>query len=138
MTKVTEAVARPVRSLGQGGAGYVIVDVLDEFTAWEPTTRQYGLAVLVLGAVVSFIQNLGENRGWWKAVLRTVPPVKAEVVDDVEQDPGLPPLEDGAHAYDRLYADLPEQTDNRPRPEDGEQLPDEESTPEEWTGKEMR
>lgn len=107
MTTVSETITRPGRGLAQGGAGYVIVDCLDEFTRWEPTTRQYGLAVIVVGAVVSFIQNTGENRGWWKAIGRTVPPTEAKLVDHVDE-PGKP-----------------EQTDNRERPEDGEQPPDE-------------
>lgn len=33
---------------------------------------------------------------------------------------------------------VPEQTDNTPRPEDGEQLPSEEAAGTEWTGEEMR
>lgn len=33
--------------------------------------------------------------------------------------------------------DQPEQTDNRPRPEDGEQLPPE-ANGDEWTGEDMR
>ena len=89
MATVSESVARPVRGLGQGITGGVIVDALDEFTKWEPTTRQYGLAVILVGAIVSFVQNLGENRGWWKAVLRTVPPTEAEVVDEIP-DPDEP------------------------------------------------
>ena len=86
MSRITESVARPVRGLGQGGVGYLIIDCLDEFTTWEPTTRQYGLAVLLVGSIVSFIQNTGENRGWFKAILRTVPPTEAEVVDEVDND----------------------------------------------------
>lgn len=82
--RVSEGVARPVRGLGQGGAGYLLVDLLDEFTAWEPTTRQYGLAVVALTTLMSFIQNLAENRGWVRPILRTIPnpQVGAEVLDE--------------------------------------------------------
>lgn len=111
--KVSEGVARPVRGLGQGGAGYLIVDLADEFTAWEPTTRQYGLAVLAVGAIVSFIQNTGENRGWFRPVLRTVPPTTAEVLDEkVDPDPPAPA------APPAPAPEAPEQSDNTPKDDD--------------------
>lgn len=122
--QVSEGVARPVRGLGQGGLGYLIVDLLDEFTRWEPTTRQYGLAVLAVGAVVSFVQNTAENRGWVTPVLRQVPPTKVPVVDEEG---------DMARRGELDPDDTPVQTDNTPKDDDGD-LPRPEDT---FTG-EMR
>lgn len=78
---INEAVARPVRGLAQGGAGYVVVDVLDQFTRWNPTTQQYGLAVIVLSGLISALQNFAENKGWIKAFLRKVPPTEVPVIN---------------------------------------------------------
>lgn len=83
MSSVSTGVARPLRTVAQGGAGWVIVECLEAFSVYDFTERQYGLAVFVLGGVVSALQNLAENKGWIKAFLRTVPQPDEKVVDEV-------------------------------------------------------
>lgn len=122
MSKITEKLARPGRTAGQGGLAFAIVEVVDSFGA-DFTTRQYGALLLLLTLVVSFIQVSVED-GLGKAVLRTIPaPAQAEVLSTVDDD-----VEEGK----------PVQTDNRPRDEDGEQLPFADATEGQWSGREMR
>lgn len=82
--QVSEAVARPVRGLGQGGAGWVVTEAIEAFGLYDFTDRQYGLAVFLLSALFSFLQTTAENRGWLKPVLRSVPPKTVPVTDDLE------------------------------------------------------
>lgn len=78
---VSEGIARPVRGAAQSGIGFVLTDLLDEFTVWNPSTRQYGLAVLVLSVLASAAQNFAENKGWVKAFLRSVPEKEVPFLD---------------------------------------------------------
>lgn len=89
MTRLSTAVTNPARTTAQGGAGWLIVETLEAFEVYDFTDRQYGLAVFILAGAVSFVQNVGENRGWWKALGRRVPPVTAPVVDHVDEDHSL-------------------------------------------------
>jgi hypothetical protein len=77
---VSEAVARPVRGLGQGGVGWVVVEAIEAFNIYDFTEKQYGLAVVIISALVSFLQNLLENK-LGKGLLRKVPPKEVPVVD---------------------------------------------------------
>lgn len=108
---VSTTVGNPIRTGGQASAGLFIVQVLEAFKVYDFDEIQTGLAVIVFGSLVSLVQNLAENRGWIRAVLRTVPPTETKVVDDIH-DPAV-----------GLHGD-PVQTDNRERPEDGEQPED--------------
>lgn len=76
---ITEAAARPLRTAGQGGLGWIVTELIDAF-AWDLTDRQYGVLVLAFGVLFSFVQTTVENRTG-KALLRTIPPRRAEVVD---------------------------------------------------------
>lgn len=117
MSKFGQKVARPARTAGQGGLAYAIVETLDAFGA-EFTTRQYGALVLLGTIIVGFLQVVLEDR-LGVALLRKMPPAE---VDAVERS-----------------GDQPEQSDNRTRLEDGEQLPPEDNGDMlEWTGKDMR
>lgn len=80
MSQVSESVARPVRGLGQGGVGWVVVEAIEAFNIYDFTEQQYGIAVVIVSAVVSFIQNALENR-LGKGLLRSVPPREVPVVD---------------------------------------------------------
>ncbi len=68
---VSQKVARPVRTAGQGGLAYAIIEVIDAFGA-NLTTRQYGALLLLLTIVVGFVQVLVEDR-LGHAVFRKVP-----------------------------------------------------------------
>lgn len=99
-TKISTSVANPIRTAGQGGVGGILVETIDAFDLYHFNTHQAILATFLLGGLVSFIQNVGENNGWWKPILRTVPPKKVDIVDDLVVQPESGPVE---------------QTDNRPR-----------------------
>jgi hypothetical protein len=68
---VSASVARPVRGAGQNGVAYGIVSWWA--AAHSLTPEQFGLAVLVLGAVVTYLHNLAEDRGWIPAILKAEP-----------------------------------------------------------------
>lgn len=78
-TKVSEAVARPVRGAVQGGAGWVVTEFIDAFF-WDMNDRQYGILVVAAGAVLSYIQNKLEERAG-VALLRDLPPKPQPVVE---------------------------------------------------------
>lgn len=79
-TKVSEALARPIRGVGQSGAGFVLTQLIDS-TIWDMNEVQFGLVVVILGGLVSFLQNTIENYVG-RAVLREVPPKEVVVVDN--------------------------------------------------------
>lgn len=81
---VSEVVARPIRGGIQGGAGWVATEGIDAFL-WDMNDRQYGIAVVILGIVISFIQNLAENH-WGKAFLRDLPDTPQPVVEDEKKE----------------------------------------------------
>lgn len=91
-TRVSEAVARPVRGVGQGGAGWAVIEVVEAFHIYEFDERQSIISIIILTALVSFLQNTIENR-LGKGLLRNVPPTTVPVVDDVDNgdaDPDNP------------------------------------------------
>lgn len=79
-TKVSEALARPIRGVGQTGAGLLVTELIDS-TIWDMNDKQFGLVVLILGGLISFAQNAIENY-LGKAVLRDVPPKEVPVIDN--------------------------------------------------------
>lgn len=71
--QVSEAVARPARGVIQATPAYIITSFIDS-TVWDMDDQTFGLVVVGLTAVFSFIQNKLENKkgkAWW---LRSVPP----------------------------------------------------------------
>lgn len=76
---VSEAIARPIRTAGQGGLGWIATELIDSFGA-DLTERQYGVLVLAFGVLFSWVQTVVENRTG-TGLLRTVPPTTAKVVD---------------------------------------------------------
>lgn len=77
--RVSEAVARPVRTAGQLVPAVVIVDVVDAFVT-DLDERQYGVAVAALTLLISWVQTVVENH-YGRALLRQVPPTTVPVVD---------------------------------------------------------
>lgn len=121
MSKFSQKVARPARTAGQGSVAYAIVETLDAFGA-DFTTRQYGALVLLLTITLGFLQVLIEDH-LGIALMRKMPPT---AVKAVEVEPEL--VDNG-----------PEETDNRPRTEDGVQLPPHlNGGSDDWTDQEMR
>ena len=78
-TVVRDSVARPVRGGAQGGVGWALTEFTDAFL-WDMNDRQYGILVVLLTMVVSWLQVLVEN-GLGKAFLRKIPKQPAPVVD---------------------------------------------------------
>lgn len=116
MSTVNQAVARPLRTAGQGTVAEITIQVIEAFF-YDLNEAQHVALLGALTIAYGVIQVLIENKTG-KAVLRYIPPTDAPVISTTSE--------------------TPEQTDNRPRPEDGEQLPPEErGDAEEWTG-EMR
>lgn len=81
MARVSEALARPARTVVQGTPAWIITELLDSY-GWVPMDeRQYGATVLALTVIIGWAQTLVENR-LGKALFRQVPPTTAPVVDD--------------------------------------------------------
>lgn len=78
-TTVSETVARPLRTAPQGGLAWAITEGIDAFIV-DMNDRQYGILVVLLTIVVSFIQAVVEN-GIGKALLRTLPDHPQPVTD---------------------------------------------------------
>lgn len=87
MTQVNEATARATRGGLQGGAGWAVVEVLEQFGIYDFTQGQASITILVLSAVFSYVQNTLENKGKIPALLRQVPPTEVPVVDRPEDPP---------------------------------------------------
>jgi hypothetical protein len=78
--KVNEAVARPARTAVQATPAFLITSFIDS-TIWDMNDETFGLVVLILTTVFSFVQTAIENsRG--KGLMRNVPPKEAPVIDD--------------------------------------------------------
>lgn len=77
---VSTTLANPVRTGVQGGLAWGVTEFLDAFNIVEMDDRQYGVSLLLLTIVFSFVQNLGENY-LGVAFLRRVPEPKQPVVD---------------------------------------------------------
>jgi hypothetical protein len=158
MNRITESLARPGRTAGQGSLAFAIVETIDSFGG-DFTTRQYGALLLLLTIIIGFLQVQLEDR-LGKALLRTVPaPEQAEVLSDASESTDgvtyethqtarmMQTTSSDGQKLDYLVPNpavfpvpepAPVQTDNRTRPEDGPQLPFHEATEGQWTGKEMR
>ena len=72
-TKVSEAVARPVRTAAQATPSWVIVEVVDAFI-YDLSERQFGALLLLLTLLFGWAQNLLENKRESGYFLRDVPP----------------------------------------------------------------
>ena len=66
--KVNSAVARATRTGIQGTPAWALTEGIDAFLV-DLSDRQYGIAVVLLTILISFIQNTIEN-GFGKAILR--------------------------------------------------------------------
>lgn len=79
-TTVSTTVANPIRTGVQGGAAWVVTEILDSFEIIAMDERQYGAVIVGLAMLFAAIQNATENY-LGKAILRTIPPTEAKVVD---------------------------------------------------------
>lgn len=79
-TKVSEAVARPARTLIQSGPGWAVIELIESYELYDFTDRQYGITLLLLTALASFVQNRLENRRGKGFFLRNVGPKESPVV----------------------------------------------------------
>lgn len=78
-TTVSTSVANPVRTGLQGGAAWVVAEGIDAFF-YDMNDRQYGVALVGLAMLFSFIQNVTENH-FGVALFRKVPEADQPVVD---------------------------------------------------------
>jgi len=85
--RISEAVARPVRTAGQGTVAWLVTEGIDSFLV-DLDERQYGVAVGLLTVAFSFVQNVVEN-GWGKALLRDLPDEGAPVADTDDTPPAV-------------------------------------------------
>jgi hypothetical protein len=76
---VSTSVANPVRTGLQGGAAWVVTEGIDAFL-YDMDDRQYGVALVGLAMVFSFIQNVAENH-FGVGLFRRVPEPDQPVVD---------------------------------------------------------
>ena len=76
--RVSAAVSRPTRTIGQGGAGLATAELLDTFL--DLSQAQVFLIALLLTPFYSWVQALVENR-LGVGILRDVPPRTDPVVD---------------------------------------------------------
>lgn len=60
--RVGTAVAATARTVIQGGPSWVIIEFIEAFDIYDFTERQYGIAVVVLTAIIAFVQNAVENK----------------------------------------------------------------------------
>lgn len=76
---VSEVLARPLRTAPQGGAAWAVTEGVDAFI-WNMDDRQYGILVVLLTMLFSFVQAAIEN-GIGKAFLRTLPDHPQPITD---------------------------------------------------------
>lgn len=93
--RLSAAVTRPTRTGVQGGAAYAVLEFLVAFNLIALDGRQWAISMVVLTAVVSWLQNLAENR-FGHGFLRAVPPTDEPV--DVPGNDGGPVPPAGAPA----------------------------------------
>ncbi len=79
VTRVSDSVARPVRTLGQLTASAVFTEFIDAFL-YDMSEKQYAALLGLLTILFTWLQVIVENwRG--KALLRNIPEKPAPVVD---------------------------------------------------------
>lgn len=82
---VNANVAKGIRGGGQNGLAYGVVSWFATYHSLTP--EQFGLAVLILGAVVTYAHNFLEDRGIIPALLKAEPPADpVPVVDSTASD----------------------------------------------------
>lgn len=80
-TRVSEAIARPVRTAAQATPAWVLTELVD---AWfyDMDERQFGAAVLALTLLFGWVQALLENKRGSGFFLRDVPPKDSTVAGE--------------------------------------------------------
>lgn len=71
MARVNAALAASARTGVQSGAGWAVTEAINAFHIMDMDPRQYGISVLILTSVFSFIQNQYENwvgKAWLKKI----------------------------------------------------------------------
>lgn len=77
-TQVSEAIARPVRTLVQAAPAGAITEFVDAFV-YDMSDRQYASLLVVLTLAISFGQNAWENARGKGLFMREVPPREVPV-----------------------------------------------------------
>lgn len=72
-TRVSEAVARPVRTAAQATPAWILTEMVDAFF-YDLADRQFAVLVLFLTLVFGWMQNAWENYRGQGLFLRKVPP----------------------------------------------------------------
>lgn len=67
---MNDTLKRPTRTAVQGGVSYAVVDFVDAFNIITMDDRQFGVSVILLTIVLSWLQVLVENY-FMKGFLRT-------------------------------------------------------------------
>jgi len=57
----TSAAKRGARGVIQGGVAGAILEAVSAFNIYEFTTRQFAVSLIILAAIISFVQNKIEN-----------------------------------------------------------------------------
>ncbi len=78
-TTVSTTVANPIRTGVQGGVAWGVTEFLDAFEIVNMDERQYGVTLVLLTIVFSWLQNLVENY-FGVGFLRKMPQADAPVV----------------------------------------------------------
>jgi len=81
--KVSEGVARPVRTGVQGGTGLILAQFIDAWI-YNMNDTQFGTLVAILTVVLSAAQTFVEDYTG-KGILRAIPPKEVPVVDRDER-----------------------------------------------------
>jgi len=79
-TTVSTSVANPIRTGVQGGLAWAVTEGLDAFGIIPMDERQYGVSIVLLGVLFSFIQNVVENY-LGKGFMRRVPEPQQPILD---------------------------------------------------------
>jgi len=79
-TKVSDVVARPVRTATQAAPAWIITEFIDAWI-YDMDERQFGVLVLLLTMLIGGAQVAIENH-FGKAFLRNIPEPDAPVVGD--------------------------------------------------------
>ena len=80
-TTVSTTVANPIRTGVQGGVAWGVTEFLDAYGIVAMDERQYGVTLVLLTILFSFLQNLTENY-FGKGFLRRVPEPEQPIVDN--------------------------------------------------------
>lgn len=83
-TRVSEAIARPVRTAAQATPSWIFTEMIDAFL-YDLSERQFAALVLFLTLLLGWGQNAWENRREAGLFLRDVPPKTVTVTEQPQK-----------------------------------------------------